>query len=302
MTGVDFSLRLGDRIAVLGRNGSGKTTFLRSLCRELPLLAGEMRQSEGCRVAYFDQQQVDTLDLGASALLHLQRLSPDAREQQLRDFLGGFDFRGERADEPLAPFSGGEKARLALALLVWQKPNVLILDEPTNHLDLDMRRALEVALLAFSGAVILVSHDRHLLRSTAETFVRVADGKLQEFDGDLAAYEALVTTAALDSSKESSSAPSPSADRKEQRRQAAAAREQRRPLEKQAAKLEKQMEKEQAALTEIDDALADNNIYSESDKNRLQTLLKAQGQHRENLSSFEEEWLQIQESLEAMTD
>ncbi len=302
MTGVDFSLRLGDRIAVLGRNGSGKTTFLRSLCRELPLLAGDMRQSEGCRVAYFDQQQVDTLDLGASALLHLQRLSPDAREQQLRDFLGGFDFRGERADEPLAPFSGGEKARLALALLVWQKPNVLILDEPTNHLDLDMRRALEVALLAFSGAVILVSHDRHLLRSTAETFVRVADGKLQEFDGDLAAYEALVTTPAPDSSKESSSAPSPSADRKEQRRQAAAAREQRRPLEKQAAKLEKQMEKEQAALAEIDDALADNNIYAESEKNRLQTLLKAQGQHRENLSSFEEEWLQIQESLEAMTD
>ncbi|MDP5071480.1 MAG: ATP-binding cassette domain-containing protein, partial [Congregibacter sp.] len=192
ITGADFSLCNGDRMALLGRNGSGKTTFLRSLCGDLPLLGGVRHNSEGCRIAYFDQQQVDTLDLDSSALLHLQRLTPDAREQTLRDFLGGFDFRGARADAVLRPFSGGEKARLALALLAWQRPNVLVLDEPTNHLDLEMRRALELALLDFEGAVIVVSHDRHLLRSTADSLYRIAEGRLSLFEGDLDAYESLI--------------------------------------------------------------------------------------------------------------
>jgi len=301
-TDLNLALRSGERIALLGRNGSGKTTLLRSLCGELPLLAGERRHSEGCRVAYFDQQQIDTLDLEASALLHLQRLTPDRREQELRDFLGGFDFRGPRAEVSIAPFSGGEKARLALALLAWQRSNVLVLDEPTNHLDLEMRRALEMALLDFSGAVILVSHDRHLLRSTADRILVLRDGQLQDFDDDLVAYERHVLAG--------DAAPSPTAsaparqtgtpqDRKSQRRSAAAARAALQPLQKKIRQLEAAIEEEQAALGLLEQSLTDPALYEADQKDRLQTLLQEQGQRRQHLEGLENDWLNQQEALEA---
>lgn len=306
ITGADFSLCNGDRMALLGRNGSGKTTFLRSLCGDLPLLGGERHNSEGCRIAYFDQQQVDTLDLDGSALLHLQRLSPDAREQTLRDFLGGFDFRGKRADAELRPFSGGEKARLALAILAWQRPNVLVLDEPTNHLDLDMRRALEIALLEFSGAVIVVSHDRHLLRSTADSLYRIAEGRLSLFDGDLDAYETLILrgpdTDAGPAKAEGSDKEKSNLDRRDQRRAAAETRAQRRPLEQAIKKLERRMESLQQKLSSIEAALADPAIYEQGAKTQLTELLRDQGIQRSQLEEVEADWLTQQESLEALTE
>lgn len=305
ISGADFSLCNGDRMALLGRNGSGKTTFLRSLCGDLPLLGGERHSSEGCRIAYFDQQQVDTLDLDSSALLHLQRLTPDAREQTLRDFLGGFDFKGKRADAELRPFSGGEKARLALAILAWQRPNVLVLDEPTNHLDLDMRRALEIALLEFSGAVIVVSHDRHLLRSTADSLYRIADGRLSLFDGDLDAYETLILRGpdsdGAPAKAEGSDKEKDNLDRRDQRRAAAETRAQRRPLEQAIKKLERRMESLQQQLSSIEAALADPAIYEQSAKAQLTELLRDQGTQRSLLEEVEADWLTQQESLEALT-
>ncbi|MFK8043377.1 ABC-F family ATP-binding cassette domain-containing protein [Congregibacter sp.] len=308
ISGADFSLRNGDRIALLGRNGSGKTTFLRSLCGELPLLAGERHSSEGCRIAYFDQQQVDTLDLDSSALLHLQRLTPDAREQTLRDFLGGFDFKGKRADAELRPFSGGEKARLALAILAWQRPNVLVLDEPTNHLDLDMRRALEIALLEFTGAVIVVSHDRHLLRSTADNLYRIAEGRLSLFQGDLDAYEGLILRGSDDTGDkvpakaEGADKQRSTMDRRDQRRAAAETRAQRRPLEQAIKKLEKRMETIQEQLSNIEAALAEPSIYEQEAKAKLTELLRDQGAYRAELEELESDWLSQQESLEAMIE
>ncbi len=174
---VDIQLRPGSRYGLLGRNGAGKSTLLKSLIGELPLLAGRRQTGEHCSIGYFDQQQLEALDMQASPALHLQRLSPGAREQEILNFLGGFNFRGDAATSVIAPFSGGEKARLALAMVVWQRPNLLVLDEPTNHLDLDMRHAMEVALQTYEGALILVSHDRHMLRNTVEELLLVHDGK-----------------------------------------------------------------------------------------------------------------------------
>ena len=185
---VKLQLVPGARIGLLGPNGAGKSTLIKNLAGELEPLSGRLARGENLVVGYFAQHQLDSLDSKASPLLHMQRLAPAEREQTLRDFLGGFDFRGARIDEPVLNFSGGEKARLALALIAWGRPNLLLLDEPTNHLDLEMRLALTMALQEFSGAVLVVSHDRHLLKSTTDEFLLVADGKVQEFDGDLEDY------------------------------------------------------------------------------------------------------------------
>ena len=186
---VDLLLRPGSRYGLLGQNGAGKSTLLKSLIGELPLLGGTRTPSEHLSIGYFDQQQLEVLDLQASPVLHLQRLSPKAPEQDILNFLGGFNFRGDSAASSIASFSGGEKARLALAMVVWQKPNLLVLDEPTNHLDLEMRHAMEIALQAYEGALVLVSHDRHMLRNTAEELMLVHDGKVEEYQEDLEGYE-----------------------------------------------------------------------------------------------------------------
>lgn len=185
---VKLQLVPGARIALLGPNGAGKSTLIKSIMHDLPLLSGRLTSGENLVIGYFAQHQLDSLDPKASPLLHIQRIAPDEREQVLRDFLGGFDFRGKRCDEPVVNFSGGEKARLALALIAWGKPNLLLLDEPTNHLDLEMRQALSMALQEFSGALLLVSHDRHLIKSTVDELYLVAEGRVQEFAGDLEDY------------------------------------------------------------------------------------------------------------------
>ncbi|MFN3359726.1 MAG: ATP-binding cassette domain-containing protein, partial [Pseudomonas sp.] len=185
-------------------------------------LAGRLTRGENTVVGYFAQHQLDSLDAKASPLLHLQRLAPTEREQTLRDFLGGFDFRGARIDEPVLNFSGGEKARLALALIAWDRPNLLLLDEPTNHLDLEMRLALTMALQEFSGAVLVVSHDRHLLKSTTDNFLLVADGKVEEFDGDLDDYARWLTDYRLRNAPASNTPVNPDKTDKKAQRQAAA--------------------------------------------------------------------------------
>ncbi|WP_200261438.1 ABC-F family ATP-binding cassette domain-containing protein, partial [Halorhodospira neutriphila] len=188
LTGVTGSLRPGERIGLLGPNGAGKSTLVRTLAGDETLLEGGSTRSARLRVGYFAQHQLEQLDPQASPLEHLQRQAPEAAPQRLRDFLGGFAFHGELATSPIAPLSGGEKARLVLALIVWEQPNLLLLDEPTNHLDLEMRHALTVALQGFGGAVVVVSHDRHLLSATVDTYWLVADGGVRAFDGDLEDY------------------------------------------------------------------------------------------------------------------
>ena len=186
---MNFDLQPGSRIGLLGPNGAGKSTLIGSLTVDLELLAGKRVYGENLTVGYFAQHQLEVLDLQASAFLHIQRLSPGATEQSIRNFLGGFDFHGDKALEPIIGFSGGEKARLALAIIVWQKPNLLLLDEPTNHLDLEMRHALTLALQGYEGALVVISHDRHLLRNTVDQFYLVANGSVNEFDGDLDDYQ-----------------------------------------------------------------------------------------------------------------
>ncbi len=189
VNGIKFSLQIGQRIGLLGQNGAGKSTLIKTIAGELIPLTGDATMGKGLNIGYFAQHQVEMLRHDESPLWHLSKIAPTVREQELRNFLGGFNFPGNMVTASIAPFSGGEKARLALALIVWQRPNLLLLDEPTNHLDLETREALTEALAQFEGTLVVVSHDRHLLRATTDEFIIVADGKLQPFDGDLDDYK-----------------------------------------------------------------------------------------------------------------
>ncbi len=298
LSNVNLMLRPGSRIGLLGRNGAGKSTLLKSLIGQLPLRNGERSAGKHCYVGYFHQQQLEVLDLQANALTHLQRLTPEAREQEILDYLGGFNFRGDAATAPIAPFSGGEKARLALAMVVWQRPNLLVLDEPTNHLDLDMRAALELALQNFEGALVLVTHDRHLLRNTVDELLLVHDGAVDSYDGDLATYEKWVTSGL---SAEAEGKPAATADNRKEKRQAAAARRERlRPLTKRVSALESQLSKSGEELATIEEALGDAALYEETNKARLAELLKRQGELKRQQDQIEEDWLTAQEELEAL--
>jgi len=306
LTEVSMSLSPGDRIGLLGKNGAGKTTLLKSLNGALPLMGGERTEGAHLQIGYFDQQQLEVLDLDASAFLHIQRLSPKARDQEILDFLGGFDFRGDRAKEAIRPFSGGEKARLALAHVVWQAPNVLILDEPTNHLDLDMRHALEVALQDYAGAIVLVSHDRHLLRNSVEQLLLVNDGTVDDYAGDVETYEKWVL-----SSKPTEHAapaavplatPEDSDDRKARRQAAANQRAQLQPLKKSLRQLEQRIEKGQKALQALQAKLSDGDLYVQNVNSELAELLKQEGQLKRELAALENEWLEQQDALEALEE
>ncbi|MBH8581044.1 ATP-binding cassette domain-containing protein [Bisbaumannia pacifica] len=306
---VKLSLQPGQRIGLLGPNGAGKSTLIKSLTGELSLLGGKRIEGEHLAVGYFAQHQLEGLDLSASPFLHVQRLSPRASDQEIRNFLGGFGFQGDDAFAEVANFSGGEKARLALALVAWLRPNLLLLDEPTNHLDLEMREALTEALAGFEGAVILVSHDRHLLRATVDEFWRVADHRLEPFDGDLEDYRAWLKVrlegerreARAEKGERQAEAAVPKEDRKAARRAAAELREKLRPLTRQRDKAEQAMEKTQAALGEVEERLADAALYTEaSRKAELTELLGRQGELKSRLEALEAEWLAAEEALEAM--
>jgi ATP-binding cassette subfamily F protein 3 len=298
---VKLQLAPGARIGLLGPNGAGKSTLIKTLAGELQPLSGRLTRGENLAVGYFAQHQLDALDPQASPLLHLQRIAPAEREQTLRDFLGGFDFRGERCDEASVNFSGGEKARLALALIAWQKPNLLLLDEPTNHLDLEMRLALTLALQDFHGAVLVVSHDRHLLKSTTDEFLLVADGRVQAFDGDLDDYSRWLVDYRARQQPETQSVPSADrTDKRAQRQAAAALRQQLAPRKKAADKLEKELGGVQEKLAALEQQLGDGALYEAARKDELRSLLAEQATLKARESELEEAWLLALEELEAL--
>jgi ATP-binding cassette subfamily F protein 3 len=298
---VKLQLIPGARIGLLGPNGAGKSTLIKNLAGELEPLSGRLTRGENTVVGYFAQHQLDSLDSKASPLLHMQRLAPTEREQTLRDFLGGFDFRGARIDEPVLNFSGGEKARLALALIAWGRPNLLLLDEPTNHLDLEMRLALTMALQEFSGAVLVVSHDRHLLKSTTDNFYLVADGKVEEFDGDLEDYTRWLVDYRQRNAPVSNTPVNPDkTDKKAQRQAAAALRQQLAPHKREADKLEAELGKLHEKLAKIDASLGDSDIYEPARKNDLRDLLAEQAKLKVREAELEEAWMEALELLESM--
>ncbi|WIE50380.1 ATP-binding cassette domain-containing protein [Pseudomonas sp. GM17] len=298
---VKLQLTPGARIGLLGPNGAGKSTLIKNLSGELSPLGGRLTRGENTVVGYFAQHQLDSLDAKASPLLHLQRLAPTEREQTLRDFLGGFDFRGARIDEPVLNFSGGEKARLALALIAWDRPNLLLLDEPTNHLDLEMRLALTMALQEFSGAVLVVSHDRHLLKSTTDNFYLVADGKVEEFDGDLDDYARWLVDYRQRNAPVSTTTVNPDkTDKKAQRQAAAALRQQLAPHKREADKLETELGKVHERLAKIEASLGDSGIYEAARKDELRDLLAEQAKLKVREGELEEAWMEALELLESM--
>jgi ATP-binding cassette subfamily F protein 3 len=299
---VKLQLTPGARIGLLGPNGAGKSTLIKTLSGELQPLSGRLERGDNLVVGYFAQHQLDSLDAKASPLLHLQRLAPTEREQSLRDFLGGFDFRGPRLDEPVLNFSGGEKARLALALIAWGKPNLLLLDEPTNHLDLEMRLALTMALQEFAGAVLVVSHDRHLLNSTTDEFLLVADGGIREFDGDMQDYARwLVDYRARQAPAASSALASDNKpDKKAQRQAAAVLRQQLAPHKRQADKLERELGTLQEKIAGVQTRLGDSTLYEAARKDELRQQLAEQASLKVREGALEDAWLEALEELERM--
>ncbi|MCC6071834.1 ATP-binding cassette domain-containing protein [Massilia sp. GCM10020059] len=322
VSNIKFSLQIGQRIGLLGVNGAGKSTLIKTIAGELEPLTGEATIGKGLSIGYFAQHQVEMLRHDESPLWHLAKIAPTVREQELRNFLGGFNFPGTMVTSPIRPFSGGEKARLALALIVWQRPNLLLLDEPTNHLDLETREALTMALAQFEGTLVVVSHDRHLLRATTDQFIIVADGKLQPFDGDLDDYKdwlfqtklgkgTSVLPAAGKENKTAYPAASPVApaaapavSSKDQKRQDAEQRQRlatlRKPIENKLKRLEEQIAKRTEQKTEVDAKLAEPAIYEAANKATLKTLLADQSFYTKDLAQLEAEWLELQEQLEAI--
>ncbi|MDP9558283.1 UNVERIFIED_ORG: ATP-binding cassette subfamily F protein 3 [Pseudomonas parafulva] len=298
---VKLQLVPGARIGLLGPNGAGKSTLIKNLAGELEPLSGRLVRGENLAVGYFAQHQLDSLDDKASPLLHLQRIAPTEREQTLRDFLGGFDFHGDRVDEPVVNFSGGEKARLALSLIAWERPNLLLLDEPTNHLDLEMRLALTMALQEFAGAVVVVSHDRHLLKSTTDDFLLVADAKVEPFDGDLDDYSRWLVEYRQRNAPVSSAVTNPDkTDKKAMRQAAAALRQQLAPHKKTADKLEAELNQVHAQLAEIETTLGDGGLYEAARKDELRELLARQTALKQREGDLEDAWMQALETLETM--
>ncbi len=300
---VNLSIHPGSRIGLLGANGAGKSTLMKSLAGTLAPLSGQRHSGEHLHMGYFHQHQLESLDLNASPLLQLQRLRPDAREQDIRNFLGGFNFKGERAEGSCLHFSGGEKARLALAIIVWQRPNVLLLDEPTNHLDLEMCHALTSALQEFEGAVIVVSHDRHLLRNTVDELLLVDNGSVSPFDGSLDDYRQWL----LSRNRELGDKPQPVStapvvDKKKARQDAAAKRAKLAPLNNEIKKLERTLQKVAEQLQAIEAQLADTSLYDEANKQQLKTLLAEQARLQTENNTAEEAWLELQEQLEALAE
>lgn len=325
-SGINFSLQTGQRIGLLGVNGAGKSTFIKTIAGELAVLHGESQLGKGLVIGYFAQHQLEMLRHDESPLWHLARIAPTTREQELRNFLGSFNFPGDMVTSSIAPFSGGEKARLALALIVWQRPNLLLLDEPTNHLDLETREALTDALAQFEGTLVLVSHDRHLLRATTDQFLIVANGALSPFDGDLDDYRDWLFKTKLDSKTEARNASLPDtkniakpekkapapiiesispAERKEQKKQEAEQRQKiaalRKPIETSIKRLEEKIEKLNLKKKNIESILSESDIYEEHRKSELQSLLSDQAYCSKELAEVEETWMTQQEDLERLS-
>ncbi len=300
---IKLHIASGDRIGLLGANGAGKSTLIKTLAEELKPLSGDVTHAQDLKIGYFAQHQLDQLHAEQSPLQHLLAIEPKASEQSLRDFLGGFAFRGDMASDPIAPFSGGEKARLALAILVYQRPNLLLLDEPTNHLDLEMRLALSLSLQEYSGAIVVISHDRHMLRSISDQLLLVGNGEIQEYEGDLDDYRQYIMaqskqqtdddTGVVKTDNENSSA-----SRKDKKRQEAERRQQLKPLRDKLKKLEQQLNKLTQEKDSVDALLADASIYEADSKEQLKKTLQKQAETNQQLAVIEEDWLEASEALE----
>lgn len=297
---ITLSLESGARYGLLGVNGSGKSTFIKALAGKIDLLSGSIVRSEKLNIGYFAQHQLDTIRADQNPVWHIQQLSPKVREQEIRNFLGGFNFVGDMALQKTEPFSGGEKARLALAMIIWQKPNLLLLDEPTNHLDLDMRHALTLALQSFQGALIIVSHDRSLLEATTDSFLLIDKGRLKNFDGDLNDYRQW--RLAQENAAAAPAASAQSQSRKDTKRIEAQIRQEKARRGKPIQQKIDRAEKEMAQLSEIQTAceafLAQEDAYLEANKEKLQNTLSQLAKVKTQLAQIEEVWLACQEELE----
>lgn len=313
LSGVSFSIRSGERIGILGVNGAGKSTLVKAIVGELTPMSGELRRGQGLEIGYFAQHQLDQLRMDETPLEHLRHLAPDAREQELRDFLGTYRFSGDFAEAKVAPMSGGEKARLALALIAWKKPNLLVLDEPTNHLDMETREALTMALSTYEGAVLLVSHDRHLLRAVTDELWLVHEGRKEVFEGDLDDYAKIVldhrrvTAAEARAEHQADKAARNEAqpvNNKEARRLAAQERariaELRKPLKKELEKVEREMNALSEKLKALDTQLADPAFYNGADQGKVAQTLREHGELAPKVEALEMHWLELSEKIEAL--
>ncbi|MGD8476713.1 MAG: ATP-binding cassette domain-containing protein, partial [Burkholderiales bacterium] len=301
LSGVKLELRAGARIGLLGRNGAGKSTLVKLLAGDVTPLRGTRVEGKSLKIGYFEQSLLEKLRPGDSPLQHLARLDPLVREQELRDFLGGFNFRGDEALAPVGRFSGGERSRLALALIAWQRPNLLLLDEPTNHLDIEMRIALTRALQEFDGAMVLVSHDRSLLRASCDQLFIVDGGSVREFDDDLEGYTRLLAVPETQASEQARNGPS----RREQRRMEAEARAEaaaaRKPLEKELHRLEREIERHTRDKARLENLIASPDLYENDNKEQLRDYLREQAQVSKQLDRAEEHWLELTAQLEELT-
>ena len=303
LSDVEWSVLPGDAIGLLGPNGAGKSTLLKSIVGDLPLLSGKLHRAQGLRIGYFAQHQVDQLRLDETPLWHLEKLAPGEREQVFRDYLGGFDIRGDQVTQKVASFSGGEKARLALALIVWQRPNLLLLDEPTNHLDIEMRESLAQALIDFEGGLVVVAHDRALLSAATDQWMLVADGKVQPFEGDLDDYKKWVKDYQAQGGKQAPAGEArSSANRRDERRAEAQERQRqselRKPFEKRIASIEREMEPLTQEAAEAEAWLAGSEAYADGNRERLQEILKRRAELAARIAKLEEDWLWVQAELE----
>lgn len=308
ISNVRLQIMPGERIGLIGPNGAGKSTLIKFLAGNLPAQTGDYWQAADLKIGYFAQHQLEQLKVDESPLQHLRALDKQAREQDLRNFLGGFAFHGERVDEAVAPFSGGEKARLALALLIYQRPNLLLLDEPTNHLDLDMRLALSMALQEFTGAMVIVSHDRHMLKTVTDELILVDSGKATEFDGDLDDYAVWLQNRFRAEEAESKPAEAATtahsaAGRKDQRRESAERRKQLQPLKRKVDQLEQEMTKLNQQQAKLEAVLADPESYNEANKTKLKQWLLDKSTLETKLATVELEWMTLSEEYEtALTE
>ena len=301
VSNIRLRLGAGDRIGLLGSNGAGKSTLVKTLVDGSTLLGGERIVNKHTHTGYFAQQQLELLRMDCSPLWHMQRQAPDAREQELRNHLGRFGFQGDRITDPVAPFSGGEKARLVLALLVLQKPNLLLLDEPTNHLDLDMRHALGVALMEYSGALLVISHDRHLLRSVCDDLYIVHNGRLHEFRQPLDEYPNWLKNQDAESEGKDPGSPrvAPVSSKKQNRQAEAMRRQQLKPYLDVVRKIDRQMSQQRVDLARIEELLLDESLYTDaSRKEEMTDLLRQQAGLKSSVEALEWEWLEASENLE----
>jgi ATP-binding cassette subfamily F protein 3 len=285
LSNVGFTICPGDRIGLLGPNGAGKSTLIKSIVGTLPILDGDRETGTNIKVGYFSQHQVDDLDLSISAFVHIQRLDETKTEKQIRTYLGGFAFKGDKVKDPIRLFSGGEKARLAFAIISYQKPNILLMDEPTNHLDMEMRHALTVAIQTFKGAILLISHDRHLLNSSVDTFYLIDNGALEIFDGDLDDYKNYILDIKSSDNKQSKKKKSTKDGPKEDNS------EKIKTLNSSISKLDKRLFRLNTKLTDANNKLADPELYSDDSSEDLQDLIRNQLELTNEVEAAEKEWM-----------